>query len=736
MKENKTVETKNKNNTKKTQNKKSKGNYRLIVVESPTKIKTIQKFLSSDYKVTSSKGHLIDLPKSQIGVDIENGFEPRYITIRGKGKDLQDLKDKAIKAEKILLATDPDREGEAISWLLEQSIASVLLKKNLLEKESMEERIQRIEFNEITESAVKKALENPRKIDMNRVNSQQARRILDRLVGYKISPILQDRFKSKRFSAGRVQSAALKIICDRETEIENFKPEEYWDVAGIFINTAKKKSEFKMTKINNKSFAIRNSNEMKKIEKDLLEASFSVSSLKNKERRINPKPPYITSVLQREASTRLGFRAQKTMRVAQSLYEGVTLPEGSVGLITYMRTDSVRISEEGLNMARDYIKSNFASEYLPEKPNYYAGKKGAQDAHEAIRPTGIHRSPNSIKSYLDKDQYKLYNLIYTRFLASQMSPGIDSNISIEIIGKKNDEYTFRFSSSEIKFDGFRAVFSIEQSKKEKAPSLKEGEAVNLDELIKEQKFTSPPPRYTEASLIQKMESSGIGRPATYVPTIMTLDKRNYIERKGRQLLPTKIGRVVNEQVNKFFMNIVDEKFTAGMEEKLDQIAEGDLQKVSMLSDFYGPFENDVQKASEGMDDLSHLVRIPTGKKCPECGGELYQKLGRNGFFIGCENFINGCYYSESIPVGICPKCGGKIYKKKSKKNRTFYGCENYSNEKIQCDFMMNMEPSGKTCPKCGSIMGQKVKKTEITHICQNTECGYIIEEKTVEEISE
>lgn len=738
MEEKKTdTDTKKGKSPKNKKKKSSRSSYNLIIVESPTKIKTIQKFLSSSYEVASSKGHLIDLPKSQIGVDVDNNFEPRYITIRGKGKDLQELKDKAIKAKKVLLATDPDREGEVISWLLEKSIIDTIRKrKSAASDDPIDERIQRIEFNEITESAVKKAIENPRKIDMNKVNSQQARRILDRLVGYKISPILQDRFKSKRFSAGRVQSAALKIICDREDEIEAFKPQEYWEAAGIFKNSSRKKGEFKLAKINKKAFTIKNSSEMKSIEDDINKCDFSVSVVKKNQRKVNPKPAFITSALQREASSRLGFRAQKTMRVAQSLYEGITLPEGSVGLITYMRTDSVRISEEGLKMAREYIKENFAPEYLPEKPNIYSGKKGAQDAHEAIRPTGIDRSPDKIKNYLDRDQYKLYNLIYTRFLSSQMTPGIDSTVAIEISGKAKDEYLFRFSSSEMQFDGFRAVFPVDSGKKEKIPSFQEKESVVLESLNKEQKFTSAPPRFTEASLIQKMESSGIGRPATYVPTIMTLDKRNYIERKGKQLIPTKIGRVVNEQVKKFFTDIVDEKFTAGMEEKLDKIAEGHLQRASMLSEFYAPFENDLQKASDGMEDLSYLIRIPTGKECPECGGELYQKLGKNGLFIGCENFKDGCRYSESISVGICPKCGGKIYKKKSKKNRVFYGCENYANEKIQCDFMMNLEPSSKECPRCGSIMGRMVKKTGITHICQNQECGNIIEEKTVEEVNE
>ncbi len=740
MKENEGKKTKGE--AKKTPQKKpvkaKSASYKLIIVESPTKIKTIQKFLSSDYRVASSKGHLIDLPKSQMGIDIDNQFKPRYITIRGKGKDLKELTTQAKKAEQILLATDPDREGEAISWLLGLSLQKAISSSDSPSEVGVvsDARIKRIEFNEITETAVRNALENPREIDMDKVASQQARRILDRLVGYTISPIIQESFHSRRFSAGRVQSACLKILCDREEEIEKFKPQEFWDVSGKFENKSGKSVVCKLAKINGVNTNIRDKAAMDKVESDLAKADYLVQSVKNSERNINPRPPYITSALQRDASTRLGFRAQKTMRIAQSLYEGVNLPEGQTGLITYMRTDSTRISEEGLNMARDFLKKNFAPEYLPPTPNIYAGKKGAQDAHEAIRPTSVARTPESIKNYLDRDQYRLYELIYNRFLSSQMTPGVDNNVSLDILGKSENEYTFRFSTSAVKFDGFRAIFPMEGEKKEKAPKLVEKDKVQMMEMVKEQKFTTPPPRYTEASLILKMENSGIGRPATYVPTIGTLDKRGYIHRAGKTLKPAPLGRVVNDLVNRFFPDIVDEKFTAMMEEKLDLIAENKLDRVSMLSTFYAPFDEEVQKAKGSIEDLSHHIRVPIGRECPKCGGELYKKTGKNGIFIGCSNFASGCRYNESIPVGVCPKCGGNLYKRKSKKNRIFYGCENYSNEEIHCDFLMNLEPSAQSCPRCGSIMGQQVRKSGITHICQNLECGYVMAENTTDEASE
>ncbi|MDH5717296.1 MAG: type I DNA topoisomerase [Spirochaetia bacterium] len=695
-----------------------KTNKILIIVESPAKTKSLTKFLGKKYLVKSSVGHLIDLPKSTMGVDVENDFEPRYITIRGKGKTLADLKRAAKGSSEILLATDPDREGEAISWHLERVLSNG------------KTQIKRIEFHEITKDAVINAIKHPRDIDILRVNSQQARRILDRIVGYSISPLLQEKLGSKRFSAGRVQSAALKIICEREKQIEEFKAKEYWEVDGFFKNENSSIKDtacpFRLVQINKKKTEISSAEEAKKIEDNLKNTLFTVSMRKISDRNIKPIPPYVTSKMQQDASTRLGFRAGKTMSIAQSLYEGV---EEYGGLITYMRTDSTRISETGIAMARNYIAENFEKGYLPEKANFYSSKKGAQDAHEAIRPTDVGRTPEKMAAFLSKDQLKLYTLIWSRFIASQMSIGIDELVTIEITAKnKDDEYLFRFSSSRQKFKGFRAIYSFGASKEEYIPKFQQNDSIILNNIEKEQKFTQPPARFTEASLIKIMEESGIGRPATYVPTIFTLEKRSYVERKGRQFIPTKLGMVINDQIKEYFPEIVNLEFTARMEEKLDSVASGNINWRDILKDFYGPLKRDIKKASEAMTDLSHLIRTPINKKCPECGFELLKKLGKNGYFIGCENFVGGCRYTESIAMGECPLCKGKVIRKASKKGRAFYGCENYITE--NCTFIMTDKPSEKKCPKCSSIMGERVKKSGIILNCQNAECKYMVEEKS------
>jgi DNA topoisomerase-1 len=691
----------------------------LVIVESPAKTKSISKFLGSKYRVESSKGHLIDLPRSSMGIDIQNNFEPLYITIRGKGKTLGELRKAAKNSSKVLLATDPDREGEAISWHLERALSEI------------NPNISRIEFNEITKEAVLRAVEHPRPIDMQRVDSQQARRVLDRLVGYEISPVLQKKFGSRRFSAGRVQSAALKILCDREAEIEKFVAEEFWEFDGFFAgseSTARdQETAFRLNQVGGKKPVIGSKAEAEALEKEILQANFSLVLRKTSERRIKPLAPYITSRLQQDASTRLGFRAQKTMSIAQSLYEGVELgKEGSVGLITYMRTDSTRISATGLEQARRYISANFDASYLPEAPNFYSkNQENAQDAHEAIRPTDVARTPESIEKYLDRDQYRLYTLIWRRFVASQMTPGVDELVTLEI-RDADSKFTFRYSSSRQIFAGFRALYPLGEEKEQYVPNFREGETLKLFKLQKQQKFTQPPPRYTEASLIKAMEESGIGRPATYVPTIATLDKRAYIERKGRQLIPTKLGRVVNDIMVAHFPEIVDLKFTANLEEKLDSIAQGQNNWRQMLAEFYPPFHDTVERASKEIVDQTHLVRTPVGRSCPKCGHELLQKLGKNGYFIGCSNFQGGCRYSESIPLGTCPLCGGSVVKKKGKKGRSFFGCANYAT--TGCEFTMLETPAQRTCPKCNSIMGQKVRKTGITLTCQNPECRHVIEE--------
>lgn len=691
----------------------------LVIVESPAKTKSIGKFLGAKYRVESSKGHLIDLPRSSMGIDIANNFEPLYITIRGKGKTLGELRKAAKNSSEVLLATDPDREGEAISWHLGRALSEV------------NPKISRIEFNEITKEAVLKAVEHPREIDMFRVDSQQARRVLDRLVGYEISPVLQKKFGSRRFSAGRVQSAALKILCDREIEIEGFIAEEFWEFdahfAGANSKAKDKETVFRLVQIDGKKVSVTNKADAETLAARIDAAAFQLASRKTSERRIKPLAPYITSRLQQDASTRLGFRAQKTMSIAQSLYEGVELgKEGSQGLITYMRTDSTRISATGLDQARTYIGQTFDAAYLPEAPVQYSKKaENTQDAHEAIRPVDVSRTPESVEKFLDRDQYRLYALIWRRFVASQMTSGVDELVTLEV-ADADQAFIFRYSSSRQLFPGFRAIYPLGEEKIGYVPSYAEGEALTKIDLLSQQKFTQPPPRYTEASLIKAMEESGIGRPATYVPTMGTLDKRAYIERKGRQLIPTKLGRVVNDIMAAHFPEIVDLKFTANMEEKLDGIAQGQSNWRHMLGDFYPAFHGTVERAGDEIADQTHLVRIPLGRECPKCGNELMQKLGKNGYFIGCSNFQGGCRFSESIPLGTCPVCGGSVVKKKGKKGRGFFGCANYAT--TGCEFTMLETPAKRTCPKCDSIMGQKVRKTGITLTCQNPECKHVIEE--------
>ena len=699
---------------------------RLVIVESPTKIKSLSKFLGANYEIASSKGHLIDLPKSRMGIDIENNFKPDYLTIRGKGKTLAELRRAAKRSLEILLATDPDREGEAISWHL----ARVLSAHN--------SNIKRIEFNEITKEAVLSAIQHPREIDMRRVDSQQARRLLDRIVGYSISPVLQEKFGSKRFSAGRVQSVALRIICEREADIEKFCPQEYWEFYSHWNNSTKKQKDeevpFKLAQMDGTKVAVNSSKMANEVEQEIKKTNFFLSLRKETEKKISPTAPYTTSKLQQEASTRLNFRARKTMSVAQSLYEGASIEGESVGLITYMRTDSTRISETGLNMCRNYIKENYPAEYLPATPNVYHKGKKTQDAHEAIRPTNVSYTPESIRSHLSNDEFRLYQLIWRKFVSSQMPHGVDSLTTLEVTPKDNiqnkkPKFLFRYSASKQKFAGFRIIMPKDKSNKLKIPSFKQNDNLSLVQLEKEQKFTQPPPRYTEASLIKIMEESGIGRPATYAPTIGTLDKRAYIERKARQLNPTALGKVVNEMVVQYFPDIVNLTFTANMEEKLDAIAEGNHKWQNMLSDFFPPFQTSVNYASTYMESKIHLVRIALDRKCPNCeNGMLFKKLGKNGFFIGCDLFREGCRYSESISLGKCPRCDGAVVTKKSKKGRNFYGCNNYSTK--NCEFIMMDKPSEKTCPKCQTIMGEKVRKAGIKLTCQNEDCKHILEEMT------
>jgi DNA topoisomerase-1 len=691
----------------------------LVIVESPAKAKTIKKYLGNDYKITASMGHIRDLPQSHLGVDIKNDFNPMYIIIAGKSTLIKELKADAEKAEKILLATDPDREGEAISWHL-----SHILKID-------PETDCRITFNEITKNAVVNAVKQPRPIDMNLVDAQQARRILDRIVGYEISPVLWKKIR-KGLSAGRVQSVATRIICDREAEIENFIPKEYWS-----INTQFKKEDGLIFSArfhgkNGKKFEIKNKDESDEILALLKDSNFRVSNVKKSQKKRNPSPPFITSTLQQEASRKLGYSAQKTMMIAQQLYEGVEIgSEGSVGLITYMRTDSVRLSDDAVKEARNYILGNFGKEYLPSKPRFFKTKSAAQDAHEAIRPSYAERDPDSLKDWLSADQYKLYKLIWDRFLACQMEPAIFDTISVEIEGnpKTLDGKTvinLRASGSKLVFKGFMALYvegkdDDEDEASQMLPSINKDEILALVNSEANQHFTEPPARYTEATLVKALEEKGIGRPSTYAPTISTIINRGYVERNKKQLAPTELGKIVNQLMVANFADIVNVNFTAEMENKLDKVEEGDIQWKAVLREFYEPFKETVKKA-ETISKIEMPVEV-SDEVCDKCGKQMVIKIGRFGKFLACPGFPE-CKNTKPFleEAGVkCPKCSGRVIYRKTKRGRKYLGCENYP----KCDFMTWDMPSDKTCPKCSNFLTQKSKGNIITYKCSNTECDYL-----------
>ena len=681
----------------------------LVIVESPSKAKTINKYLGKDYIISSSMGHIIDLPKSRLAIDIENNFNPEYITIRGKAKILNDLKKKAKTAKMVLLATDPDREGEAISWHLHNSLS-----KNC-------PNIKRIEFNEITESAIKEAVKHPRDINIELVNAQQARRVLDRIVGYFISPILWRKVK-KGLSAGRVQSVALKVICEREKEIDAFVPEEYWDISAD-LKAGNAAMNAVLYAKNGEKLKITDKEAADKTKDDLEKAKFIVESVSTKDRKRNPLPPYITSKLQQDAANRLGFTSSKTMMVAQQLYEGIPLgTEGPVGLITYMRTDSLRISETAINAVRQFISDKYSSEYLPASPNQYQNKKGAQDAHEAIRPSDVLRDPEKIKEFLTKDQYKLYSLIWKRFVSSQMTPEKSELISAVI---KADEYELRASASKTIFDGFTVLEKEEKSKKNTLPKISEGDILALDKINSEQHFTSPPPRFNDASLVKFLEESGIGRPSTYAPTINTLIKRYYIVRSGRQLVPTVLGKLVNGLIIENFKDLVSVDFTAEMEAKLDGVEEKKYEWHKMIADFFTPFSKTVEEAEKQIADHKGSLDEKTDEVCEKCGKPMLKKLGKFGYFLACSGFPE-CRNSKSLPLGKCPKdnCDGSVVKRSSKKGRPFYSCSNYPD----CDFITRETPSDKHCPKCGKLLfSKRIKNKGVKLSCLNEKCGYTLE---------
>jgi DNA topoisomerase-1 len=684
----------------------------LVIVESPAKAKTIGKFLGSKYKVVASNGHVRDLPKSQIGVKIDEGFEPKYITLRGRGDVLERIRKEGKAAGKIYLATDPDREGEAISWHLAQVL-------------KLDENSKcRIEFNEITATAVKNSIKGARAIDMRRVNAQQARRILDRLVGYEISPILWRKVR-KGLSAGRVQSVATRIICDRETEIQNFVPEEYWSITAKLKETSAKKTfNAKYYGEGGKKRDLRTGDETKEVLGRIEGKPFTVTDVKNGEKTRHPVPPFTTSSLQQEASRRLGFTTKRTMMIAQQLYEGIELgSKGAVGLISYIRTDSVRVAGEAQQATLAYIQKRFGEKYVPPKPNFYKGRAGAQDAHEAIRPTSIENEPAAIKEHLSSEQFRLYRLIYERFLASQMS---DARFATSVATLDCEGATFRANGIRTLFDGFTIVYTEgrddAQEKETTLPELDKGEACKAEKIDSEQRFTQPPPHYTEATLVRALEEKGIGRPSTYSPTISTIVDRGYISREKKQLIPTELGFVVNRFMTDNFDEIVDEKFTAMMESQLDDVETDKVGWVDVLTKFYGPFHKKVEVAIEKAppekipDEVSDVI-------CEKCGANMVYKMGRYGRFLACPNFPT-CRNTKAIVEKIdvpCPKCGASIIKRKSKKGKSFYGCERYP----ECDFVSWDKPTTMKCPKCGGVMVQKIGQNGSYIACMDKECGYI-----------
>lgn len=666
---------------------------KLLIVESPSKATTIKKYLGKGYNVCASMGHVIDLPKSQLGIDVENNFEPKYITIRGKGDLIKNLKKQAKSASKVFLATDPDREGEAISWHLANTLGIDINDKC------------RITFNEITKKAVSEAIKHPRSIDKNLVDAQQARRALDRIVGYKISPLLWKKIK-KGLSAGRVQSVATKIICDRESEIEAFTEKEYWTVDAVLLK-GRKKFNAKFYGINGKKTDFESSEEANVILDGLKSEVFKVASVKQAKKKKSSPPPFITSSLQQEAGRKLGFTTARTMQTAQQLYEGINIKgKGQIGLITYMRTDSLRLSDDALSDARKYIEQTYGSDYLPDKAKVYKTGKNAQDAHEAIRPSYADISPDSIKTSLSNDQYKIYKLIWDRFIACQMKDAIMNVMSVNIDAGK---YNFKASGTSVDFAGFTLLYTegkdTAEEKTSKLPPLEEGEELAVSSVDGNQHFTQPPMRYTEASLVKALEEKGIGRPSTYSPTITTIINRGYVIRSKKNLIPTELGKIVNSLMCEYFKNIVDETFTANMEEDLDKIEQGGQDWHRLVGEFYSPFKKTLENAEEQIGDIEIKDEV-SDVKCDKCGAMMVYKHGKFGKFLACPNFPN-CRNTMAIvkEVGVpCPKCGGAVIEKKTKRGKIFFGCKNYP----ECDFTSWDKPTTEKCPVCGGIMYEKL----------------------------
>ncbi|WP_046175067.1 type I DNA topoisomerase [Domibacillus indicus] len=682
----------------------------LVIVESPAKAKTIERYLGKKYKVRASMGHVRDLPKSQMGVDTENNYDPKYITIRGKGPVLKELKTAAKKAKKVYLAADPDREGEAIAWHLAHSL-------NIDTSSDC-----RVVFNEITKDAIKESFKHPRPINMDLVDAQQARRILDRLVGYNISPLLWKKVK-KGLSAGRVQSVALRLIIDRENEIKAFVPEEYWTIDAEFT---KGRDTFSASfyGLNGKKEKLASEADVKKVLAAIKGNQFSIESVTKKERRRNPAAPFTTSSLQQEAARKLNFRAKKTMMLAQQLYEGIDLgKEGTVGLITYMRTDSTRVAETAQSESLDYIVSQYGKDYAKELGQKKEPKKtNAQDAHEAIRPTSTLREPSGLKDFLSRDQLRLYKLIWERFVASQMAAAVMDTVSADIV---NGDVMFRATGSKVKFQGFMKVYveGSDDAKEEKdnfLPNLENGDKVQSGAIDPKQHFTQPPPRYTEARLVKTLEELGIGRPSTYAPTLDTIQKRGYVALDNKRFVPTELGTIVHELMVEFFADIIDVEFTVKMERDLDNVEEGIKEWAAVIDEFYKGFEGHLEKAEKEMEQVE-IKDEPAGEDCEKCGHEMVFKMGRYGKFMACSNFPD-CRNTKAIvkEIGVkCPKCSeGNIIERKSKKRRIFYGCDRFP----ECDFLSWDKPIERPCPKCGKLLVEKKLKKGVQIQC--TECDY------------
>ena len=680
----------------------------LVIVESPAKAKTIEKFLGkSHYTVKASVGHVRDLPKSKLGVDIENNFEPQYINIRGKGDVIKELKKEAKKSKQVYLATDPDREGEAISWHL----AHIL--------DIDEDKNCRIEFNEITKEAIKKAIKNPRNININIVDAQQTRRVLDRLLGYQISPILWQKVR-KGLSAGRVQSVTTKLICDREKDINAFIPKEYWTIEINAKTEDNKDIVFKFYGKANEKLELENEEIVNDILKQIENKELIVEKIESKSRKKAAPKPFTTSVLQQEAANKLSFTTKKTMMIAQELYEGIDIEgEGTVGLISYIRTDSKRISEEAKEKSKEYILDELGNQYYKnaseDKKKGKDGKK-VQDAHEAIRPTSVYRTPDSIKSSLSKDQFKLYNLIWRRFVASQMEDSVFDVLNVEC---KVGDFIFKATGSKMKFDGYTKIYNFTEREDKILPPIEEGDSLNIEEFLPNQHFTQPPARYTEASLVKTLEELGIGRPSTYAPTIATILNRGYVEKQGTSLYPTELGIIVTNILEDNFQKFIDVDFTAQMENELDNIEEGNTDWKYVVSQVYAPLKEAIETAIANVEKVN--MDEETDEICELCGSNMVIKYGRFGKFMACKNYPE-CKNTKPLvnKIGVkCPKCkDGDIILRKSKKGKAFYGCSNYPN----CDFVSWSKPTGEICENCGSYMVEKVTKTETKNVCSNKEC--------------